>query len=61
MLTFRGLLDAEQDPKRRRLMLAGFNELVASIQLGVRQGLGSQEEAVVSGIIKDAYRRLGVP
>jgi len=47
--------------ERRRLMLAGLNELVASIQLGVRQGLGSQEEAVVSGIIKDAYRRLGVP
>jgi hypothetical protein len=46
--------------ERRRLMLAGFNELVASIQLGVRQKLGSQEIAVVSGIIKDAYRKLGV-
>ena len=46
--------------ERRRLMLAGLNELVASIQLGVRQRLGVQEIAVVSGIIKDAYRRLGV-
>jgi hypothetical protein len=47
--------------ERRRLMLAGINELVASIQLGVKQRHGAQEEAVVSGIIKDAYRRLGVP
>jgi hypothetical protein len=47
--------------ERRRLMLAGLNELVASIQLGVRQHHGAQEEAVVSGIIKDAYRKLGVP
>jgi hypothetical protein len=46
--------------ERRRLMLAGLNELVASIQLGVRQRLGAQEIAVVSGIIKEAYRRLGV-
>jgi Domain of unknown function (DUF4388) len=46
--------------ERRRLMLAGLNELVASIQLGVRERLGAQEIAVVSGIIKDAYRRLGV-
>jgi len=47
--------------ERRRLMLAGLNELVASIQLGVKERLGVQEEAVVSGIIKEAYRRLGVP
>lgn len=46
--------------ERRRLMLAGLNELVASIQLGVRERLGTQEIAVVSGIIKEAYRRLGV-
>jgi hypothetical protein len=46
--------------ERRRLMLAGLNELVTSIQLGVRQGLGAQEIAVVSGIIKEAYRKLGV-
>lgn len=47
--------------ERRRLMLAGLNELVASIQLGVREHHGAQEEAVVSGIIKEAYRKLGVP
>jgi hypothetical protein len=46
--------------ERRRLMLAGLNELVTSIQLGVRQRLGAQENAVVSGIIKEAYRKLGV-
>jgi hypothetical protein len=46
--------------ERRRLMLAGLNELVTSIQLGVRQRLGAQEIAVVSGIIKEAYRKLGV-
>jgi len=36
-------------------------ELVAAIQLGVKEHHGAQEEAVVSGIIKEAYRRLGVP
>jgi hypothetical protein len=46
--------------ERRRLMLAGLNELVAAIQLGVKEHHGAQEEAVVSGIIKEAYRRLGV-
>jgi hypothetical protein len=46
--------------ERRRLMLEGLNELVASIQLGVRERLGTQEIAVVSGIIKEAYRKLGV-
>lgn len=46
--------------ERRRLMLAGLNELVTSIQLAVRQRLGTQEIAVVSGIIKEAYRRFGV-
>jgi len=45
--------------ERRRLMLAGLNELVASIQLGVRERHGAQEIAVVSGIIKEAYRKLG--
>ncbi len=45
--------------ERRRLMLAGLNELVTSIQLSVRQRLGAQEITVVSGIIKDAYRRFG--
>jgi hypothetical protein len=47
--------------ERRNLMLAGLNELVASIQLGVKEHHEPQEEAVVSGIIKEAYRRLGAP
>jgi hypothetical protein len=47
--------------ERRRLIIAGLNELVAAIQLGVKEHHGTQEEAVVSGIIKEAYRRLGVP
>jgi hypothetical protein len=47
--------------ERRQLILAGLNELVAAIQLGVKEHHGAQEEAVVSGIIKEAYRRLGVP
>ena len=51
---------ADQTPEQRRsLMLAGLNELVLVIQLAVRVKRGAQEEAVVSGIIKDAFRRLG--
>ena len=52
----------QRDPKYTdaRLMLAGLNELVTAIQLGVRERLGAQEIAVVSGIIKEAYRKLGV-
>jgi hypothetical protein len=49
-------LPAEQ---RKSLMVAGLNELVFVIQLAVRTRLGKQEEAVVSGIIKDGFRRLG--
>jgi hypothetical protein len=46
--------------ERRSLILAGLNELVTAVQLGVRERHGAQEEAVVSGIIKEGYRRLGV-
>jgi len=46
--------------ERRSLILAGLNELVAAVQLGVRERHGAQEEAVVSGIIKEGYRKLGV-
>jgi hypothetical protein len=46
--------------ERRRVMLEGLNELVAAVQLGVRERLGTEEIAVVSGIIKEAYRKLGV-
>jgi hypothetical protein len=47
--------------ERRRLILAGLNELVVAIQLGVKERHGPEEGAVVSGIIKEAYRRFGVP
>ena len=49
-------LPAEQ---RKSLMVAGLNELVFVIQLAVRTRRGKQEEAVVSGIIKEGFRRLG--
>ena len=39
--------------------VTGIGELVYVIQLGVRTKHGVQEEAVVSGIIKDGLRRLG--
>jgi hypothetical protein len=45
--------------QRKRLMVAGLNELVFVIQLAVRTRLGGEEEAVISGIIKDGVRRLG--
>lgn len=45
--------------QRKSLMVAGLNELVFVIQLAVRTRMGRQEEAVVSGIIKDGFRRLG--
>jgi hypothetical protein len=50
-------LPAEQ---RKSLMLSGLNELVFVIQLTVRTRYGAQEEAVVSGIIKDGFKKLGV-
>jgi Domain of unknown function (DUF4388) len=49
-------LPAEQ---RKSLMVAGLNELVFVIQLAIRMNHGAQEEAVISGIIKDGFRRLG--
>jgi hypothetical protein len=49
-------LPAEQ---RKRLMVSGLYALVNAIQVLVREGRGGQEEAVVSGIIKDGYRKLG--
>jgi len=51
---------ADLPPEQRKsLMVAGLNELVFVIQLGVRTKRGAQEEAVVSGIIKDGFKRLG--
>jgi hypothetical protein len=53
---------ADLPPEQRKsLMIAGLNELTAAIQLAVRRERGVQEEAVVSGIIKDGLRRVGAP
>jgi hypothetical protein len=49
-------LPAEQ---RRSLMVDALNELVFAIQLATRERQGAEEEAVISGIIKDGLRRLG--
>ena len=49
-------LPAEQ---RKSVMVAALNELIFVIQLSVRTRHGAQEEAVVSGIIKDGFRKLG--
>jgi hypothetical protein len=51
---------ADLPPEQRKsLMLAGLNELVFVIQLSVRTRFGREEESVVSGIIKDGFRKLG--
>jgi uncharacterized protein DUF4388 len=51
---------ADLPPEQRKsLMVSALNELVYVIQLSVRTKHGAQEEAVVSGIIKDGLRRLG--
>jgi hypothetical protein len=51
---------ADLPPEQRKsLMVAALNELVFIIQLSVRTRYGAQEEAVVSGIIKEGFRRLG--
>jgi uncharacterized protein DUF4388 len=51
---------ADLPPEQRKsLIVTALNELVFVIQLAVRTRCGSQEEAVVSGIIKDGLRRLG--
>jgi hypothetical protein len=49
-------LPAEQ---RKSTMVEGLNELVFVIQLAVRTRYGKEEEAVVSGLIKDGFKRLG--
>jgi hypothetical protein len=45
--------------QRKALMLSALNELVYVVQLEVKKRYGAEEEAVVSGIIKDGFRRLG--
>ena len=51
---------ADLPPEQRKsLMVSALNELVYVIQLAVRTRHGAQEEAVISGIIKDGLRKLG--
>lgn len=45
--------------QRRTLMISGLNELVFVVQLTVRTRYGREEEAVISGIIKEGLRRMG--
>jgi len=50
---------ADLPPEQRKgLMVAGLNELVYCIQLTVRTRYGPEEAAVISGIIKEGFRRL---
>jgi hypothetical protein len=49
-------LPAEQ---RKNLMVSGLTELVYAIQLAIGTRRGKEDETVVSGIIKDGFRRLG--
>jgi len=44
--------------QRKAIMISGLNELVYVMQLQVRTRYGKQEEAVVSGLIKEGLRRL---
>ncbi len=46
--------------QRRTLILTGLSELVTAIQLGVRERDGAQEAAVLSGIIRHGFRKLGI-
>lgn len=46
-------------PQRRALIVSGLNELVFVVQLTVRTRYGRDEEAVISGIIKEGLRRMG--
>ena len=45
--------------ERRQLIVAGLKDLLGAVQAGVRASRGSEEEAVVSGIVKDGLRRIG--
>jgi hypothetical protein len=45
--------------QRRSLMVTGLNELVFVLQLAVRTERGKEEETVVSGIIKEGFKRIG--
>jgi hypothetical protein len=45
--------------ERRALIVAGLKDLLGTVQGGVRGERGPEEEAVVSGIVKDGLRRIG--
>jgi hypothetical protein len=45
--------------ERRSLIVSGLKDLLGAVQAGVRAERGPEEEAVVSGIIKDGMRRIG--
>lgn len=45
--------------QRRSLMVSGLSELVFVMQLAVRTERGKEEEAVVSGLIKDGLKKIG--
>jgi hypothetical protein len=50
---------ADLPPEQRKdLIVTGLNELVYVIQLAVRTRYGQQEEAVISGIIKEGFKKL---
>jgi len=44
--------------QRRGLIVSGLNELVFVMQLAVRTERGKEEEAVISGIIKEGFKRI---
>jgi hypothetical protein len=43
--------------QRKNLIVSALNELVFILQLGVHTRWGTEEQAVVSGIIKEGFRR----
>ena len=45
--------------ERRQLIVAALKDVLGAVQAGVRASRGSEEEAVVSGIVKDGLRRIG--
>jgi len=45
--------------QRRQLMIAGLTELLKAVASGIRRSYGAQEQAVVDGIVKEGFRKLG--
>ncbi|HEY6547238.1 MAG TPA: DUF4388 domain-containing protein [Vicinamibacteria bacterium] len=45
--------------ERRALIVAGLKDMLTAVRTGARAERGPEEEAVVSGIIKDGLRRIG--